>query len=96
MSCFRGFFHSDDPFWEILWIDGEQNKVPLTLSEPITVAARSKAWKVFSRSNTGIVGWNPTLDMDAYRCFSVFVLSCVYVAVLWRGLSPIQGVLPTV
>jgi hypothetical protein len=28
--------------------------------KPITVAARSKARNVFSRTNTGIVGWNPT------------------------------------
>jgi hypothetical protein len=32
--------------------------------EPITVAARSKAWNVFPRSNTGIVGSNPTQVMD--------------------------------
>jgi hypothetical protein len=30
---------------------------------PITVAARSKAWNVFPRSNTGIVGSNPTQGM---------------------------------
>jgi hypothetical protein len=31
---------------------------------PITVAARSKAWTVFARSNTGIVGSNPSQGMD--------------------------------
>jgi hypothetical protein len=28
------------------------------------VAARSKAWIVFARTNTGVVGSNPTQDMD--------------------------------
>jgi hypothetical protein len=44
---------------------------------PITVAARSKAWTVFARSNTGIVGSNPTQDMDVCGIYSVFVLFCV-------------------
>jgi hypothetical protein len=45
---------------------------------PITVAARSKAWTVFGRSNAGIMGSNPIQDMDAcVRVYSVFVLSCV-------------------
>jgi hypothetical protein len=42
--------------------------------QPITVAARSKAWTVFARSNTGIVGSNPTQRMDV--CLRLF---CVYV-----------------
>jgi hypothetical protein len=37
--------------------------------KPITVAARSEAWTVFARSNTRIVGSNPT--------YPVFVLSYV-------------------
>jgi hypothetical protein len=45
---------------------------------PITVAARSKAWTVFARSNTGIVGSNHTQGMDVCVCvYSVFLLSCV-------------------
>jgi hypothetical protein len=43
---------------------------------PVTVAERSKACTVFARSETGIVGSNPTQDMDvyfAYVRFSVFV-----------------------
>jgi hypothetical protein len=28
------------------------------------MAARSKSWIVFTRSNTGVVGSNPTQDMD--------------------------------
>jgi hypothetical protein len=44
----------------------------------ITVAARSKAWTVFVRSNTGIVGSNPTQGTDVYvRLFSVCVVPCV-------------------
>jgi hypothetical protein len=48
--------------------------IPSTLlDEPIAVAARSMARIVFARSNTEIVGSNPTGDMDVYM-FSV----CVY------------------
>jgi hypothetical protein len=54
------------------------NYSTVVVIQPITVAARSKAWTVFARSNTGIVGSNPTQDMDVCMCFySVFVLSCV-------------------
>jgi hypothetical protein len=54
------------------------------------MAARSKAWTVFARSNAEIVGSNPTQGMDV----------CVYcVFVLGNGLatgwSLVQGVLPT-
>jgi hypothetical protein len=50
---------------------------------PITVATRTKAWTGFARSNTGIVGSNPTWGMDVCVCvYSVFVLSCVDVAAL--------------
>jgi hypothetical protein len=41
----------------------------------IRVAARSKAWNAFARSNTGIVGSNPTEGIDVC-VYSVFVLSC--------------------
>jgi hypothetical protein len=41
--------------------------------KPITVAAQYKAWTVFARMNTGIVGSNPTQSMDV----SVSVLACV-------------------
>jgi hypothetical protein len=37
-----------------------------TYELPITVAARSEAWTVFAPSNTGIVGSNPTQDMDIF------------------------------
>jgi hypothetical protein len=42
----------------------------------ITVADRSKAWNVFARSNTGIVGFTSTRNKDVCQNFSVF-LSCV-------------------
>jgi hypothetical protein len=61
--------------------------------KPITVAARSRAWTVFARSNTGIVGSNPTLK----AWISVL---CAFILCVGRGLatgwSPIQGVLRTV
>jgi hypothetical protein len=45
---------------------------------PITVTARSKAWMVFARSNTGIVGPNPTQGIDVcVRLFCVCVVLCV-------------------
>jgi hypothetical protein len=37
---------------------------------PITVAAQSKAWTVFARSNTGVVGSNSTRAMDV--CVRLF------------------------
>jgi hypothetical protein len=46
--------------------------------QPITVAARSKAWTVFARSNAGNVGSNPTQGMDVcVRLFCVCVVLCV-------------------
>jgi hypothetical protein len=63
---------------------------------PITVAPQSKAWTVFARSNTGIVGSNPTQGMD--HCVSLFCV-CVLLCVgsgLATGSSVVQGVLPTV
>jgi hypothetical protein len=61
---------------------------------PVKVAARSKAWNVFARLNTGIVGSNPARDIDVC-VYSVFVLSCVG-SRLATGWSLVQGVLPTV
>jgi hypothetical protein len=43
-------------------------------TKPITVVARSKAWTVFGRSTTGIVGSNPTRGMDV--CVRLFCLYC--------------------
>jgi hypothetical protein len=60
---------------------------------PITVAAWSKAWTVFARSNAGAVGSNPTWGMDVYaRLFCVFAVLCVSSG-LRTGWSPVQGVL---
>jgi hypothetical protein len=57
-------------------------------------ATRSKAWTVFVRLKAGIVGSNPTQDMDVW---------CVCVCVVQRlgsglatGWSLVQGVLPSV
>jgi hypothetical protein len=54
---------------------------------PVTVAERSTAWTVFARSDAVIVGSNPNRGMDVYMyvCFSVFVLSCVWVEALRRA-----------
>jgi hypothetical protein len=47
----------------------------------------SKAWTVFARSNTGVVGSNPTRGMDV--CVSLFCLCCpVYVTALRRADPP--------
>jgi hypothetical protein len=44
---------------------------------PITVAAQPKAWTVFARSNTGVVGSNHTRGMDVcLRLFCIFVVLC--------------------
>jgi hypothetical protein len=59
------------------------------------VAARSEAWTVFARSNTGIVGSNPTRGMDVYVRLFCVVLFCVSVAALRPADPPVQGVLPT-
>jgi hypothetical protein len=46
----------------------------------------TKACTVFARSNAGMVGSNPTQGMCVSVCvYSVFVLSCVYVAALRRA-----------
>jgi hypothetical protein len=56
---------------------------------PITVATRSKAWTVFARSNTEIVGSNPTWGMDVCVCVcSVYVQPCVQVAALRQADLP--------
>jgi hypothetical protein len=57
------------------------------LYKPVPVAARSKPRTAFDRSNTGIVGSNPTRDVDLCPCFSVFC-SPVQVEVLRRADPP--------
>jgi hypothetical protein len=55
-----------------------------------------KAWTVFARSNTGLVGSNPTQGIDVYvRLFCVCVVLCVGSG-LGTGWSLVQGVLQTV
>jgi hypothetical protein len=61
---------------------------------PITVAARSKVSTIFARSNIAVVGSNPTRVIDVcVRLFCVRVL-CIGIGPA-MGLSPVQGVLPT-
>jgi hypothetical protein len=62
----------------------------------ITVAARSKAWIFFARTNSGIVFSNPTHGMNVcVRLFRAYVVLCVGsgLATAW---FPVQGVLATV
>jgi hypothetical protein len=47
----------------------------LVFKLPITVAELSKAWTVFDRSNTGVLGSNPTWGMNV--CVSLFCLCCL-------------------
>jgi hypothetical protein len=64
--------------------------------KPLTMAAESKAWIVFTRSNAGIVGSNPTHDMDVcVHLFCVYVVQCVGSGIS-KGWSPLQAVLSTV
>jgi hypothetical protein len=63
---------------------------------PSTVAAQSKAWTVFARSDAGIVGSNSTQGMDVFmRLFCICIVLCVGRG-LATGWSTVQGVLPTV
>jgi hypothetical protein len=56
---------------------------------PAIVTARSKAWTVFARSNTGIVCSNPTQTWMSVCVYSMFVLSCVQAAA-WRRSDPLS------
>jgi hypothetical protein len=64
----------------------------------VTVAARSKAWTVFSRSVAGIVGLNPTQGMDVWCLYAFILYLCC--PVLGSGLatssSLVQGVVLSV
>jgi hypothetical protein len=46
----------------------------LSITLPVTVAARPKTWNVSAPSNTGIVGSNPTQGLDV--CVRLFCLCC--------------------
>jgi hypothetical protein len=51
---------------------------PALRTTPITVIMRSEAWRVFARSNTGVVGSSPNLVMDVCVClFCVCVVMCI-------------------
>jgi hypothetical protein len=65
---------------------------------PVTVAARSKAWTVFARSDVVIMDSNRTQGMDVW-CVHVFFCVCVVLylgRVLATSWSLVQGVLPIV
>jgi hypothetical protein len=68
----------------------------MEMFKPITVAARSKAWTVFFRSNTEIVGLNPNQGMDV--CVLIFCVCAVLYgdSGLATGWSSVHAVLPTV
>jgi hypothetical protein len=82
------------------WGDADSNDGDIVsdsdTEEPITVATLSKAWTVFTRSNTGIVGSNPTWGMDV--CVRFFCVCHVLYAGsgLATGWSTVQEVLPIV
>jgi hypothetical protein len=53
----------------------EQNYyLEINIHSPTTVAARSKAWIISARSNTGIVGSNLTRGMNV--CVGLFCIGC--------------------
>jgi hypothetical protein len=52
------------------------------------VAARSKAWTVFARSNAGIWVRIPIEAWMSVCVYSLFVLFCMYLADLWRADPP--------
>jgi hypothetical protein len=60
------------------------------------MAAQSKAWTVFTRSKSGIVGSNTTQCMDVCVCVCVCAFILCVGSGLVTGWSPVQGVLPTV
>jgi hypothetical protein len=69
--------------------DFQNNIVSPDVSQPLAVAARSKAWTVFDLSNAGTVGSYPTQAKDVCpRSFCVCIGSG-----LAKGWSPVQGVL---
>jgi hypothetical protein len=85
-------FDSNDSTWVIL---GCIYKYIYTLNvtQPITMAALSKAWTVFARSKAGIADSNPSQGMDV-----CMLLSCVCVVLcvgsgLATGWSPVKRVL---
>jgi hypothetical protein len=76
--------------WDLL------NRNGWVTTRPTTVAARSKAWPVFSRSNAGIASSNliQGMDVSIVYLFCVCVVSCVG-RVLATSWSAVHGALPT-
>jgi hypothetical protein len=80
-------------FWLSLRLNRFTNHLLLSLNQntnfmeqssflPITVAAWSKEWTLFNRSNAGVVGSNPTQGMDVSICLFCVVVFCVKAAAL--------------
>jgi hypothetical protein len=51
---------------------GADRYILSTVEVPITVAVQSKTWIIFTLSNTGVVGSNPTQGMDV-----VYIILCL-------------------
>jgi hypothetical protein len=64
------------------------NLITLIIFVPITVAAGSKAWTVFVRSNIGTMDLNPTRGMDVCVVYCMFVLFCAQIAALRQAYPP--------
>jgi hypothetical protein len=65
-------------------------------TRPVTVASRFETWTIFTRSNTRVVGSNPTRGVDVCVClFCVCFVLCIGKG-LATGSSPVRGDLPTV
>jgi hypothetical protein len=74
----------------------ESNFLNVFAHKQVTLAARSKAWTVFARSNTAIVGSNLNWGMNiCVRLLCVCAVLCAGSS-LATGSSPIQGIIPTV
>jgi hypothetical protein len=46
------------------------------MRQPVTVAARWKAWTVCALSDAGIVGSNPTQGMDVWYVYAFILRLC--------------------
>jgi hypothetical protein len=63
-----------NPDWRFSWF-----RSVILGKWPITIAARSKAWTVFARSDAGIVGSNPTQGIDVWCVYAFILCLCCHV-----------------
>jgi hypothetical protein len=89
----NGEDHSTETVRDVLHSTLPRHFILVDSKEPVTVAARSKAWTVFAGSDAGIVVSNPTQGMYVW-CVYAFIL-CLGSG-LAKGWSLLQGVLPSV